>query len=108
MSTSRKVTSAAIQTSAHSGSIRLVAPPSPEQIEQAIAVIAHTRLARIAQLEEAIEQELCTLAALSVDSSPLRTALGAFAASLTGLSAARTAAQNATLPAAIVAKGGAR
>lgn len=71
-------------------------------------MIAQTRFARIAQLEEAIEQELCTLAALAGDSSPLRKSLGAFTASLNTLSAARTAAQNATLPAAIAAKGGAR
>lgn len=105
--TPRKSKSASA-SSANSGSIRLVAPPSPEQIEQAIAVIAQARLAHIARLEDEIEQQLWTLSLLSRDSSPLRKALDAFTGSLTVLSAARRTAQNIALPAAIRANGGAR
>lgn len=73
--------------------IRLVALPNAEQLEAAVAVIAQSRLARIAQLEEQIEQEVCALVTLGRDSAPLRNALRGFDKPQNALAAARQAAQ---------------
>lgn len=95
-SPSKPATSRTAKTSAPETrqTIRLVAPPTPQEIDNARAVLMHAGFLRIIQIEAELEQEVFATMAIAPEAGPVHKALSAMCESLTAFANVRFHAAN--------------